>query len=159
MQCFSFFSFFIGFWFPPFFSPNLVANCTPSVPITNIAVDTPQRPRRSAAREIQDIRQRCAFHKPQASCDCGSKTSVSRAILDTAINSPCWVPPPLPRSGLSPWAGQTHHTAGIPFLCKVKDANATLLCVVLLSQSLPHFPSCKIQNICIPTQSNACHIW
>ena len=32
-----------------YFSLNLVANCTPSVPITHIAVDTPQRPRHPAA--------------------------------------------------------------------------------------------------------------
>ena len=42
----------------------MVANCTPSVPITHIAVDTPQWPRRTAAWEEQDIREQCAFYKP-----------------------------------------------------------------------------------------------
>ena len=51
--------------FPPFFSPNLVGNYILSIPITHVAVDTPQRPRRSAAQEEQDFRERCAFSKAQ----------------------------------------------------------------------------------------------
>ena len=52
----------ICFRFFPF-SPNLVANCTLSVPIAYMLVNTPQCHRNSAAWEIQDIRERSAFNK------------------------------------------------------------------------------------------------
>ena len=51
----------IYFSFASDFSPlslNLVTNCTPSVPIAHIAVDTPQQPHRS------DFRGQCRFYKP-----------------------------------------------------------------------------------------------
>ena len=70
-----------------FFFPNLAVNYTPSVPFPDIAVDTPQRLRRSLAREEQDIREQCAFYKPhrlkfahrpwlQAECKQGSTAAL-----------------------------------------------------------------------------------
>ena len=93
---------FIYLFFP--FSPNLVAYYILSIPFTHVAVDTPQQPRHSAAREEQDIREHCASTSRIISSftrDRGSETSVSRALLYMAIQQPLLSPPPslpLPRS-------------------------------------------------------------
>ena len=90
--------FYIYFKFFPLFCPKLVANYILSIPITHVAVDTPQQPRRLAAREGKDIRERCAFSKPHHlkfyPRDHDSETGVSRALLYTAIQQPLLSPPP-----------------------------------------------------------------
>ena len=75
---------------------NLVANCIPSVPVTHIAVDTPQRPRRSEARE--DIRALCLLQAASSQVSPRPWLRVSRALLYTAIQQPPLSAPPLPRS-------------------------------------------------------------
>ena len=102
-------------FFSPFF-PNLVAHCTPSVPIPHIAVDTTAL---SLGGLGHDFRERCAFFKlhrlkfpatvipdecKQGSTVYGYPTapaessplpqSVSRALLFTAIQQPLLTPPP-----------------------------------------------------------------
>ena len=73
------------------FSTFLVTNCTPPFPITHIAVDTPQRPRR---RILESDAPSTSHIVSSFTCDRGSETSVSRALQCTAIQQP-----PLTQSG------------------------------------------------------------